>query len=147
MSDAIDFDALRTAAQQAMTSAYAPYSHFAVGAAGITPEGEIITGGNVENVSYGLGVCAEVSMVCAGFSRGVLSGAAAQGRPGIVAVSVCDADGAVLTPCGRCRQVLREFGGDGLLVDSAEGPRTLGSLLPDAFGPDRLAAVRGGDDR
>lgn len=147
MSDAIDFGALRKAAQQAMTSAYAPYSHFAVGAAGITVEGVVITGGNVENVSYGLGVCAEVAMVCSGFSRGLLSIAAAAGRPGIVAVSVCDADGAVLTPCGRCRQVLREFGGDGLLVDSSTGPRTLGSLLPDAFGPDRLAAVDTRRDR
>ena len=147
MSDAIDFHALRSAAQQAMTRAYAPYSQFAVGAAGITSEGDLVTGGNVENVSYGLGVCAEVSMVCSGFSRGVLDRGVGQGRPGLLAVSVCDADGAVLTPCGRCRQVLREFGGDEMLVDSAAGPQTLGTLLPDAFGPDHLAAVRGGEQR
>ncbi|MBM7366709.1 cytidine deaminase [Gordonia hydrophobica] len=130
-----------------MTRSYAPYSAFAVGAAAVTSNGDVITGGNVENVSYGLGVCAEVSMVCSGFSQGLLSAAVAAGEPAIIAVSVCDADGAVLTPCGRCRQVLREFGGDGLLVDSAQGPRTLGALLPDAFGPDHLAAVRTEDAR
>lgn len=147
MSDVNYFDTLRTAANTAMTRAYAPYSAFAVGAAGITSNGDVITGCNVENVSYGLGVCAEVSMVCSGFSAGLLGTDTSEPGPTIVAVSVCDARGAVLTPCGRCRQVLREFGGDGLLVDSASGPRTLGELLPDAFGPDHLAETERGGDR
>lgn len=147
MSDEVDFGSLRKAARSAMTRAYAPYSGFAVGAAAVTARGEVITGGNVENVSYGLGVCAEVSVVCSGFSRGLLSDSVAAGEPAILAISVCDADGAVLTPCGRCRQVLREFGGDGLLVDAATGPRTLGSLLPDAFGPDHLAAMTDRESR
>ncbi|NLG47840.1 cytidine deaminase [Gordonia sp. (in: high G+C Gram-positive bacteria)] len=143
MSDAIDFARLRDAAHTVMTRAYAPYSDFGVGAAGVTSDGEVIVGCNVENVSYGLGVCAEVSMICSGFSLGLLKGSVADGGPHLVAVSVCDGAGAVLTPCGRCRQVLREFGGDDLLVDSAAGPRTLGSLLPDAFGPEHL---RNGSD-
>lgn len=142
MSDAIDFGRLRGAAHVAMTRAYAPYSEFRVGAAGITSHGEMIAGCNVENASYGLGVCAEVSMVCSGFAQGLLQGAIGDGGPQLSAVSVCDGNGVVLTPCGRCRQVLREFGGDDLLVDSEAGPRPLGALLPDAFGPEHLQSTR-----
>lgn len=136
MSTDIDFDALRSAARDVMTRAYAPYSGFPVGAAAISEQGHIVTGCNVENVSYGLGVCAEVAVVACAVSAGVRK---------LRAVSVCDADGRVLTPCGRCRQVLAEFGGGELLVDSERGPRALGELLPDAFGPDDLD--RAGRDR
>ncbi|WP_159067464.1 cytidine deaminase [Gordonia iterans] len=135
MSSEIDFAALRQAAQRVMTRAYAPYSGFAVGAAGVSEEGHIVAGCNVENVSYGLGVCAEVALVAGAVSSGVRR---------LRAVSVCDADGRILTPCGRCRQVLLEFGGEGLLVDSARGPRALAELLPEAFGPGDLARVEGG---
>lgn len=141
MSAGIDFEALRAAAREAMSRAYAPYSGFAVGAAGLTEDGRVWVGGNVENVSYGLGVCAEVSMVTAAVSAGERI---------LRAVSVCDADGTVLAPCGRCRQVLLEFGGAGLLVDTEHGARALAELLPAAFGPDDLARVRGsrpGDGR
>ncbi|GAA2377529.1 MULTISPECIES: cytidine deaminase [Gordonia] len=141
MTAGIDFDSLRNAASTAMTRAYAPYSGFAVGAAGITLSGQIITGSNVENVSYGLGLCAEVSMVAAGISLGRMDADRAS-RERLIAVSVCDARGSVLTPCGRCRQVLLEFGGEELLVDSAGGPRPLRELLPDAFGPGHLEAIR-----
>ncbi|GEE01978.1 putative cytidine deaminase Cdd [Gordonia spumicola] len=134
----IDFDTLRSAAAAAMTRAYAPYSGFPVGAAAITVDGQIITSANVENVSYGLGVCAEVALVSVGVSTGVLGAAGT----GLAAVAVVDANGSPLTPCGRCRQVLLEFGPSSMLVDSEAGPRTLGDLLPDAFGPSHLDAVR-----
>ncbi len=133
MSKPIDFPALRSAAQGAMTRAYAPYSGFSVGAAGVSEEGHIVTGCNVENVSYGLGVCAEVALVCAAVSAGITR---------LHAVSVCDSAGRLLAPCGRCRQVLLELGGEGLLVDAERGPRALAELLPDAFGPGDLARVR-----
>ncbi|MBB4135673.1 cytidine deaminase [Gordonia humi] len=61
----------------------------------------------------------------------------------LVAVAVVDGDGRVLTPCGRCRQVLLEFGGPELMIDTVDGPRPLGELLPDAFGPADLDRVRG----
>lgn len=114
-----------------MTRAYVPYSQFPVGAAALTDEGRVVAGCNVENVSYGLGVCAEVSLV---------SALVGSGGARLYAVSVCDSQGAVLMPCGRCRQVLYEFGGADLLVDHATGPRRLAALLPDAFGPADLAA-------
>ncbi|WOC11222.1 Cytidine deaminase [Gordonia sp. MP11Mi] len=138
----IDFEVLQEAAATAMTRAYAPYSRFPVGAAAITEDGEIITAANVENVSYGLGLCAEVALVSVGVSRGVLDGSQGDRNKRLVAVTVCDGGGRSLTPCGRCRQVLLEFGGPGLLVDGAQGPRPLGELLPDAFGPDDLDRVR-----
>ena len=90
----------------------------------------MVAGCNVENVSYGLGLCAECAVVCALHSSG-------GGR--LVALSCVDAAGAVLMPCGRCRQVLLEHGGPQLLIDHPLGPRPLGELLPDAFGPDDLA--------
>ncbi|WP_051198847.1 cytidine deaminase [Gordonia shandongensis] len=138
MADEIDVAQLRDTAKAVMTRAYAPYSRFSVGAAGITSTGQIVSGANVENVSYGLGVCAEVSMVCSAVAAGALGTTDDAPRPTLRAVSVSDGRGHVLTPCGRCRQVLREFGGDDLLVDTADGPRRLGTLLPDAFGPDHL---------
>ncbi|MCF8611747.1 cytidine deaminase [Gordonia sp. HY285] len=138
----IDFEVLRKAAATAMTRAYAPYSRFPVGAAALTGSGELITAANVENVSYGLGLCAEVALVSVGVSRGALEGSPGSGNKSLVAVAVCDGDGRALTPCGRCRQVLLEFGGPDLLVDGARGPRPLGDLLPDAFGPGDLDRVR-----
>lgn len=129
----IDWDVLRDKARSMIGRAYAPYSRYPVGAAGITAEGGVVAGCNVENVSYGLGICAEVALVAALVNDG--GGA-------LRAVSVCDARGAVLMPCGRCRQVLLEHGGRELLVDHPGGPRMLSELLPDAFGPDDLEAVR-----
>ncbi|MBD0863824.1 cytidine deaminase [Gordonia sp. zg691] len=124
---------LRDSAIGMIPRAYAPYSGYPVGAAGLTPDGRVVTGCNVENVSYGLGICAEVALIAQ-----LVSG----GERTLDAVSVSDARGAVLMPCGRCRQVLLEHGGPELLVDHPDGPRRLGELLPDAFGPDDLAAVR-----
>jgi cytidine deaminase len=126
----IDWKALRDKACEASTHAYAPYSKYPVGAAALTEDGRVISGCNVENVSYGLGLCAECSVICVLFSTG-------GGR--LAALSCVDSRGEALMPCGRCRQVLLEHGGPGLLVDHADGPRRLAELLPEAFGPDDLA--------
>jgi cytidine deaminase len=135
VADSIDWKLLRDKAIRAARGAYAPYSGFPVGAAALVDDGRIITGCNVENVSYGLGLCAECAVVCALHSTG-------GGR--LLALACVDGGGAVLTPCGRCRQVLLEHGGPDLLIDHPEGPRRLGVLLPDAFGPDDIAAYQRG---
>ncbi|MFP5069664.1 cytidine deaminase [Pseudonocardia nantongensis] len=124
-----DWDALRSAAVTAAAWAYAPYSGLRVGAAALVDDGRVVTGCNVENASYGLGSCAEVTL--AGQLR--LSGG---GR--LLAVACRSADGVLLMPCGRCRQVLHEFGGGGLLCDTPRGPRPFTEVLPDAFGPSDL---------
>ena len=133
MADAIDWKSLRDKAIHAARGAYARYSGFPVGAAALVDDGRIITGCNVENVSYGLGLCAECAVVCALHSTG-------GGR--LLALACVDGAGALLMPCGRCRQVLLEHGGPGLLIDHPAGPRPLGELLPDAFGRDDLARER-----
>lgn len=123
---AIDWAALAEAAREAMIRAYAPYSGFPVGAAGLVGDGRVVVGCNVENVSYGLGLCAECGMVSQLHSTG-------GGR--LVAVSCVGPDGEALMPCGRCRQLLYEHGGPGVLLATAGGPVPLSVLLPDAFGP------------
>ncbi|MBN9097092.1 MAG: cytidine deaminase [Pseudonocardia sp.] len=130
----IDWEALRATAVVAAGSAYAPYSHLDVGAAAICDDGRVVTGCNVENASYGLGMCAECTM--AGQLR--LTGG---GR--FVAVACRSGTGELLMPCGRCRQVLYEFGGPDCLIDTPHGPAPLREVLPDAFGPDDLPPVRG----
>jgi cytidine deaminase len=130
MNSNVDWKALRNTAITASTNAYAPYSGFPVGAAALVDDGRVVAGCNVENVSYGLGLCAECAVVCALHSGG-------GGR--LVALSCVDAAGAPLMPCGRCRQVLLEHGGPDMLIDHPDGPRRLAELLPDAFGPDDLA--------
>jgi cytidine deaminase len=125
----IDWDALRAVAVAAAGSAYAPYSHLDVGAAAVCDDGRLVTGCNVENASYGLGLCAECTM--AGQLR--LTGG---GR--FVAVACRSGDGDLLMPCGRCRQVLYEFGGPDCLLDTPHGIRPLSEVLPDAFGPGDL---------
>ena len=125
----VDWKSLRDSAIGVTSRAYAPYSRFPVGAAALTSDRRIVVGCNVENVSYGLGLCAECSVVCALHAGG-------GGR--LVALSCVDATGALLMPCGRCRQVLLEHGGPDMLIDHPGGPRPLSQLLPDAFGPDDL---------
>jgi cytidine deaminase len=126
-----DWPALRATAVTQTTLAYAPYSHVLVGAAGLTADGRVVVGSNVENASYGLTLCAECSLV---------SDLIRQGGGRLVAVAVVAGDGAPLAPCGRCRQLLFEHGGAELLVDQGEDaePATLGALLPGAFGPEDL---------
>jgi cytidine deaminase len=121
---AIDWPALRSAAAQMTERAHAPYSRLHVGAAGVTADGRIVTGCNVENASYGLTLCAEC---------GLVSALHASGGGTLAAVSVVSGDGQRLLPCGRCRQLLIEAGGPSLLVDTAAGPTELARLLPSPF--------------
>jgi cytidine deaminase len=120
----IDWEALRAAAREAMRHAYAPYSRFPVGAAGLVDDGRTVTGCNVENSSYGLTLCAEC---------GVVSALHRTGGGRLTALSCVDGTGSPIMPCGRCRQLLAEHGGEACLVDAEPAPRRLGDLLPDAF--------------
>lgn len=138
MTTPVDWDALRAAAREMTDRSYAPYSGVHVGTAGVTDDGRIVVGANVENASYGLALCAECSLV----SHMVGTGSAGGNPARLVAVCTVAGDGDPIAPCGRCRQVLYEFGGADLLVDAPDGPVTLGSLLPWAFGPDDVATRR-----
>nr|WP_149185029.1 cytidine deaminase [Streptomyces sp. TRM49041] len=125
-----DWEALHAAARDAMSRAYAPYSGFPVGAAALVDDGRTVTGCNVENASYGIGLCAECGLV----SQLQVTGG------GRLTHFVCvDGRGETLVPCGRCRQLLFEFGGGELLVDTPQGVRTLDEMLPQAFGPKHLS--------
>jgi cytidine deaminase len=139
----IDWPALRAAATAAAERAYAPYSGLRVGAAGLTSDGQVVTGCNVENSSYGLTLCAECGLVSALHASGAGAGhASGAGAAALQAVAVVAGDGQPLLPCGRCRQLLLEAGGPDLLVDTAEGPVELKVLLPAAFTGADLAARR-----
>jgi cytidine deaminase len=131
---AVDWEGLRAAAAEAMRRAYAPYSNFPVGAAALADDGRTVVGCNVENASYGLGLCAEC---------GLVSSLHATGGGRLVAFACVDAEGGSLLPCGRCRQLLWEHGGPALLVDTADGPVPIGRLLPRAFGREDLDRVAG----
>jgi cytidine deaminase len=115
--------------------AYSPYSRFRVGAAVLSAAGEIFAGCNVENASYGLSMCAE---------RSAIFQFVAHGGTEIRAVVVYTPTPRPTAPCGACRQVIREFGPEAEIVSICDGPevlrRRLGELLPDAFGPENLAA-------
>jgi cytidine deaminase len=121
-----DWVALRTAATDALAGSYVPYSSFPVGAAAEVDDGRIIAGCNVENASYGLTLCAECTLVGALRMTG-------GGR--LIAFSCVDGAGNLLMPCGRCRQLLYEFGGPELQIEHPDGIKTLAELLPSAFGP------------
>jgi cytidine deaminase len=121
---AVDWPALRAAAREVMTHAYVPYSRYPVGAAGLTDDGRVVTGCNVENAAYGVVLCAEC---------GVVSALHATGGGRLVAVSCVDSRGAALMPCGRCRQLLWEQGGPTCLVDADPAPLSMAELLPHAF--------------
>ncbi|WP_133785133.1 cytidine deaminase [Kribbella sp. VKM Ac-2571] len=125
----VDWPALRAVAVEMMHRAYAPYSHFPVGAAAYVDDGRIVAGCNVENASYGLTLCAEC---------GLVSDLHRTGGGRLVAFTCVDQHEHLLTPCGRCRQLLHENGGPGLLIETATGVRPLRELLPDAFGPEFL---------
>ncbi len=120
----IDWAALTKAAQDVMRRAYAPYSHFPVGVAGLVDDGRVVVGCNVENASYGLGLCAECGLVSALHATG-------GGR--LVAVVCVDGAGQPLMPCGRCRQLLWEHGGPNVLLLTGNGARPMAELLPAAF--------------
>ena len=117
----------------ASSHAYAPYSGFPVGAAALVDDGRLVTGCNVENASFGLGLCAEC---------GLVSALHASGGGRLVAVVCVAGTGAILMPCGRCRQLLWEHGGAECLVDTPSGNLPMSALLPQAFGPEDLARDR-----
>jgi cytidine deaminase len=125
----VDWDDLRRRAVEVMRNAYAPYSNYRVGVAGLVDDGRVVVGCNVENAAYGVALCAECGMVSALHAGG-------GGR--LVAVACVDAQGRPLMPCGRCRQLLWENGGPTCLVDTPAGVRPMTDVLPDAFGADDL---------
>ena len=125
----IDWDLLRGEAIAAMKKSYSPYSKFPVGVAGLVNDGRIVSGCNVENASYGLTLCAECSMI---------SNLAMTGGGRIVAVVCVDKNGELLSPCGRCRQLLFEHGGKELELLTPDGPQPMSVILPWGFGPDDL---------
>jgi cytidine deaminase len=130
-----DLDALFQAAHAVQNKAYAPYSRFKVGAAIATPDGRIFAGCNVENAAYPAGSCAEA---------GAVSAMVAGGGSRIAAIVVMGEGEHLVTPCGGCRQRIREFAGPDTIIHVA-GPAgirrsfTLEELLPHSFGPDNLA--------
>ncbi len=129
MSANIDWDAIHSLAKEAMLKAYAPYSKFPVGVAALVDDGRLISGANVENASYGIGLCAECSLV----SALTMSGG---GR--LVAIVCVDGAGNFLAPCGRCRQLIFEHGGNEALLMTPNGPEKMSTMLPWAFGPENL---------
>lgn len=129
----IEPERLISRAIQAREMAYAPYSHYQVGAALLTEDGDIITGCNVENAVYPLGICAE---------RTAIVKAASEGKRRILALAVVTHNGG--TPCGACRQTIREFGDPTIPIfiarpDGTYRETTLGALLPDSFSVDDLS--------
>ncbi len=125
MTDSIDWDALKNAAQSALENAYSPYSGFPVGAA-VLANGRIFIGCNVENASYPVGICAERSALAAAISAGC--------RKIEAVVIVANKP---ITPCGMCRQALAEFNPEVpilMVSEQMEAQATLGQLLPEPFG-------------
>ncbi|MGW0031411.1 cytidine deaminase [Streptomyces sp. NPDC003314] len=125
-----DWEALRVTAREAMSRAYAPYSGFPVGAAALVDDGRTVSGCNVENASFGLGLCAEC---------GLVSQLQATGGGRLTHFVCVDGRGEPLVPCGRCRQLLYEFGGAELVLETPAGLLPLADMLPQAFGPDHLS--------
>ncbi|MFF3249002.1 cytidine deaminase [Streptomyces sp. NPDC002870] len=125
----VDWDALREQAREAMSHAYAPYSGYPVGVAALVDDGRTVIGCNVENASYGLSLCAEC---------GLVSALQATGGGRLTHFTCVDGRGEILVPCGRCRQLLFEFGGPELLLETPEGVLPLSEMLPQAFGPGHL---------
>ena len=138
MTQEINWDLLKDAAIKAMQKAYAPYSHFPVGAAALVDDGRIVSGCNVENASYGVGLCAEC---------GLVSNLSMTGGGKLVAFYCVDGAENILMPCGRCRQLLFEHSNEGMLLQTVSGIKTIEQVLPDAFGPRDLAEGFGADER
>jgi cytidine deaminase len=127
-----DWEALTAAAREIAERAYVPYSHYPVGAAARVDDGRLVVGCNVENAAYGVALCAECGLVSALHAGG----------GGRLTHFVCvNRKGAVIMPCGRCRQLLWEAGGPQLQVMTVRGVRPMTDVLPDGFGADDLAAA------
>jgi cytidine deaminase len=140
---AVDEDGLLRLAWDARDRAYAPYSRFSVGAA-IDTDAGVFTGANVENAAYPTSICAERTAGAAAVAAG------ARRFVAVAVVSDTGTGGSPASPCGQCRQFLREFD-DGLLTVVSESPSgerrrwTLAELLPDSFGPDALGMPAAGE--
>lgn len=126
----IDWDHLLGVARQMTAHSYAPYSRYPVGAAALVADGRVVRGCNVENASYGVGLCAEC---------GLVSDLMAGGGGRLVAFCCVDRDGGVIMPCGRCRQLLWEHGGAELQVLTPRGVLPMTEVLPLAFDASDLA--------
>jgi cytidine deaminase len=138
MTKEINWNHLKDAAVAAMKKAYVPYSHFPVGAAALVDDGRIVSGCNVENASYGIGLCAEC---------GLVSNLSMTGGGKLVAFYCVDGAENILMPCGRCRQLLFEHSEEGMLLQTVSGIKTIEQVLPDAFGPRDLAEGFGNEQR
>jgi cytidine deaminase len=131
----MDWELLTAEAVAVAERAYAPYSGFPVGAAAKVDDGRVVVGCNVENAAYGVVLCAECGVVSQLYATG----------GGRLTHFVCvNGLGEVIMPCGRCRQLLFEHGGNGLVLMTPLGERTMEQVLPQAFGPDDLTHVTGG---
>ena len=117
----VDWDALRASALTVMPNAHAPYSQYKVGCAALVDDGRTVVGVNVENRSYGVTLCAECGMV------GALH---ASGGGRLVAFTCVNVEREIITPCGRCRELLLENGGPELLIDTPEGVWRMADMLP-----------------
>ena len=126
----IDWEALKAEADAVAARAYAPYSNYPVGAAALVDDGRVVVGCNVENAAYGVTLCAEC---------GLVSTLIATGGGRLVAFTCVNGKGEIITPCGRCRQLLFEHGGHELVLQTPDGLRTMDEMLPQAFGPGDLA--------
>ena len=125
----VDWEALHDEAVRMTERAYAPYSGFPVGVAGLVDDGRVVSGCNVENAGYGVTLCAECGMV---------SQLHATGGGRLVAVWCVDRSGETLMPCGRCRQLLWENGTPDTLLRTPEGDLPMSAVLPQAFGAEDL---------
>jgi len=131
----MDWELLTAEAVAVAERAYAPYSGFPVGAAAKVDDGRVVVGCNVENAAYGVVLCAECGVVSQLYATG----------GGRLTHFVCvNGLGEVIMPCGRCRQLLFEHGGNELVLMTPLGERTMDQVLPQAFGPDDLRHVTGG---
>jgi cytidine deaminase len=128
----MDWTSLQAQAVAVAERAYAPYSHFPVGAAAMVDDGRVVVGCNVENASYGVVLCAECGLVSQLHATG----------GGRLTHCVCvNGLGEVIMPCGRCRQLLYEHGGGSMVLLTPEGEQTMDQVLPQAFGPEDLKHV------
>ena len=132
MADPFDWEALRAEAVAVSRHAYAPYSHYPVGAAATADDGRVLVGCNVENAAYGVVLCAEC---------GVVSSLHATGGGRLTHVVCVNGDGDLIMPCGRCRQLLWENGGPVCVLLTPAGELTMAEVLPPAFGSADLDAA------
>lgn len=132
MTTELPWDELRSRAVEIAARAYVPYSHYPVGAAALVDDGRIVTGCNVENAGYGVTLCAECGMI---------SELIAGGGGRLTAFVCVGGEGAVIMPCGRCRQLLAEHAADDFTILTPRGVQDLEAILPQAFGPQDMAGT------